>query len=283
MDYVIASDTDSVYITFDILVNKVFKSGGTPERITDFLDKIAKEKLEPFILKSYTALAEGMNAYEQKMEMSREVIAEQGIWVAKKRYILNCWDIEGVRYKEPHLKIMGIEAVKSSTPAPCREKIKEALPIIMNGDEKELNTFIQKFREEFMELPPEDIAYPRSCNGVLRYTSDISLFKKGTPIHVKGAILYNYLIKKHKLRNRYPDILEGDKIRFLHLRQPNIYQSSAFSFITKMPKELDIVSHIDYDTQFNKAFVEPIRFITEKILWKIDDSYGTQGTLEDFF
>ena len=134
-----------------------------------------------------------------------------------------------------------------------------------------------------MELPPEDIAYPRSCNGVLRYTSDISLFKKGTPIHVKGAILYNYLIKKHKLRNRYPDILEGDKIRFLHLRQPNIYQSSAFSFITKMPKELDIVSHIDYDTQFNKAFVEPIRFITEKILWKIDDSYGTQGTLEDFF
>ena len=145
-DYVIASDTDSVYITFDVLVSKVFKEGGTPEKITDFLDKIASEKLEPFILKSYTALAKTMNAYEQKMKMSREVIADKGIWTAKKRYILNAWDIEGVRYKTPQLKIMGIEAVKSSTPAVCRQKIKDALNIIMTGDEKELNNFIQEFR-----------------------------------------------------------------------------------------------------------------------------------------
>ena len=282
-DYVIASDTDSVYITFDVLVSEVFKSGESHERITDFLDKIAKEKLEPFILKSYSALAKSMNAYEQKMEMSREVIADKGIWTAKKRYILNAWDVEGVRYKTPQLKIMGIEAVKSSTPAVCRQKIKDALNIIMTSNEKKLNAFIQDFRDEFMSLPPEDIAYPRSVNGLKKFSSSNGMFAKGAPIHCKGAILYNHLVRKHKLSNKYPLIQEGDKIKFLHMKQPNIYTSSAFSFVTSFPKELDIVDRIDYDEQFTKSFVEPLRFITEKIRWKIDDSYGTQGTLEDFF
>ena len=282
-DYVIASDTDSVYITFDVLVSKVFKEGGTPEKITNFLDKIASEKLEPFILKSYTALAKTMNAYEQKMKMSREVIADKGIWTAKKRYILNAWDIEGVRYKTPQLKIMGIEAVKSSTPAVCRQKIKDALNIMMTGDEKELNNFIQEFRDEFMKLPPEDIAYPRSVNGLKKFSSSNGMFAKGAPIHCKGAILYNHLVKKHKLSNKYPIIQEGDKIKFLHMKQPNIYTSSSFSFLTSFPKELDIMDRIDYDEQYTKSFVEPLRNITEKMLWKIDDSYGTQGTLEDFF
>ena len=282
-DYVIASDTDSVYITFDNLVGKVFEKGETPERITDFLDKIAKEKLEPFIHRSYQALAKTMNAYEQKMEMSREVIADKGIWTAKKRYILNVHDSEGVRYKIPQLKIMGIEAVKSSTPHVCREKIKNALNIIMTSDEKELNDFIQDFRNEFMSLPPEDIAYPRSVNGLKKFSSSNGMFAKGAPIHCKGAILYNHLVRKHKLSNKYPLIQEGDKIKFLHMKQPNIYTSSAFSFVTFMPKELDIMDRIDYDTQFTKSFVEPLRFITEKIRWRIDDSYGTQGTLDDFF
>jgi DNA polymerase elongation subunit (family B) len=239
--------------------------------------------LESFINKSYSELAKLVGAYEQKMIMSREVIADKGIWTAKKRYILNVHDSEGVRYKEPKLKIMGIEAVKSSTPAPCREKIKEALKIIINGDEKMLNTFIQEFRKEFMTLTPEEIAFPRSCNGVQKFSGESSLFGKGAPIHVKGAILYNHLIKKNKLGNKFPLIQEGDKIRFLNLKQPNIYQSSAFSFITFFPKELDIQDRIDYDKQFTKAFVEPLRFITEKMNWLIDDSYGTQGTLEDFF
>ena len=283
VDYVIASDTDSVYITFDILVGKVFQSGATDDRIVEFLDRLAKEKLEPFIGESYQALAKTMNAYDQKMFMAREAIADKGIWTAKKRYILNVHDMEGVRYKEPQLKIMGIEAVKSSTPAPCREKIKQALKIIMSGDEKMLNKFIQEFRDEFMKLPPEDIAYPRSCNGVQKFRGESQLFAKGAPIHVKGAILYNHLVNKQKLDNKYPLIQEGDKIRFLHLRQPNVYQSSAFSFMTEVPKELDIVDKIDYDEQYTKSFVEPLKVITEKMNWLIDSSYGVQGTLEDFF
>ena len=283
-DYVIASDTDSVYITFDTLVSNSFKNRNpSTETIVNFLDKIATDKIEPFINKSYEALAKVVNAYDQKMVMKREVIADKGIWTAKKRYILNCWDIEGVRYKEPKLKMMGIEAVKSSTPAPCRDKIKGAMNILMTGDEKMLNTFIQEFREEFMELSPEEIAFPRSCNGVKKFAGESSLFAKGAPIHVKGAILYNYLIKKNKLDNKYPYIQEGDKIKFINLKQPNIYTASAFSFPAEFPKELDILSNIDYDEQFNKSFVQPLTFITDKMNWLIDSSYGTQGTLEDFF
>ena len=283
IDYVIASDTDSVYITFDQLVHKIFGEGQETGKVVSFLDKLAKEKLEPFIDKSYSALATHMNAYDQKMEMSREVIADKGIWTAKKRYILNVYDSEGVRYKEPKLKMMGIEAVKSSTPAPCREKIKQAMNIIMGGTEKELNTFIQDFREEFMKLPPEEIAYPRSCNGVTKYRGTDRLFKQGAPIHVKGGILYNHLVQKNNLSNKYPYIQEGDKVRFLHMKEPNIYQASAFSFITTLPRELDIMDKIDYDMQFEKSFAEPLRFIAEKAKWLIDSSYGTQGTLEDFF
>jgi len=283
VDYVIASDTDSVYITFDRLVTKLFREGTEVATIVNFLDKIAKEKLEPFIEKSYLALSKVTNAYEQKMEMGREVIADKGIWTAKKRYILNVHDSEGVRYNEPKLKIMGIEAVKSSTPQVCRDKIKDALKIIMNEDSKVLNTFIQDFRSDFMNLEPEYIAYPRSVNGLEKFSSSNGMFAKGAPIHCKGAILYNHLLKQNKLTNKYPLIQEGDKIKFVHLRQPNVYTSSAFSFITSFPKELDLKDRIDYDTQFTKSFVEPLKFISEKIGWWIDGSYGTQGTLDGFF
>ena len=282
-DYIIASDTDSVYIRFDKLVGKVFKDETDKSKIVDFLDKVATDKIEPFIDKAYQELADYVNAYEQKMEMKREVIADKGIWVAKKRYILNTHDVEGVRYKEPKLKIMGVEAVKSSTPAPCREKIKEALVIIMNEDSKVLNSFIQDFRKEFMTLKPELVAYPRSVNGLLKWTESHNLFKKGAPIHCKGAILYNHLLREKKLQGKYPFIQEGDKIKFLHMKIPNVYQSTSISFMTKLPKELNLHTIVDYDMQFEKSFVEPLKFITSIIQWQIDGSYGTQGTLEEFF
>ena len=277
-DYVIASDTDSIYVTFDDLIRKV-----NPKNPIDFLDIIAKEKIEPFIDKSYKQLADYVHAYDQKMFMKREVIADKGIWTAKKRYILNAWDVEGVRYKEPSLKIMGIEAVKSSTPAPCRVKIKEALTIIMGGDEKQLNDFLIKFRDEFNKLPPEEIAYPRSCNGIRKFRSESSIFQKGTPMHIKGGLVYNHLVKEKKLSHKYPIIQDGDKIKYLELRQPNPIGCNVISFMTKVPKELDIHKYICYDSQYEKSFIDPLSFITNNIGWKIDRSFGTQTTLEDFF
>ena len=278
VDYIIASDTDSIYVRFDDLINKI-----QPKNPVDFLDKVAKEKIEPYITKCYEELAEYVNAYQQKMEMAREVIADKGIWTAKKRYILNVHDSEGVRFAEPEIKVMGIEAVKSSTPAPCREMIKSALKIIINEDEKSLNTFIQAFRENFMKYDPEVIAYPRSCNNLRHYASSSTIFIKGTPMHVKGALVYNYILKRDKLTNKYPLIQEGDKIKFLEIRTPNAYQSNVISFMTRLPKEFGLHNMVDYDIMFDKSFVEPLTFILDQIGWNVDRSYGTQTTLEHLF
>ena len=287
-DYVIASDTDSVYITFDKLICKLYDKGSGVQkedrtRIINFLDTISKDKIEPFIEECYQTLALNVNAYAQKMQMKREVIADKGIWTAKKRYILNAYDVEGVRYKEPQLKIMGIEAVKSSTPAPCREKIKQALKIIMQSNEKELNTFIQQFRDEFFQLEPKEIAFPRSVNGIDKWSDSSSIYRKGSPMHIKGVILYNYLLKDRKLTHKYPVINEGEKIKYVLLKQPNRLGSNVLSFMTKLPKELNINQYIDYDTMFEKSFIEPLMFIINQVKWNIDRSYGTQSTLESFF
>ena len=277
-DYIIASDTDSIYVRFDELINEI-----NPKNPVDFLDKVAREKIEPYITKCYEELAEYVNAYAQKMDMAREVIADRGIWTAKKRYILNVHDSEGVRYTTPQLKIMGIEAVKSSTPAPCREKIKEALQIIINEDEKVLNDFVQEFRKEFMSLEVEEIAYPRSCNNLKKYRNSSTVFIKGTPMHIKGALIYNHLLNIEGVGNKYPKIQEGDKIKFLELKTPNRVQSNVISFMTRLPKEFDMKGIINYDVMFEKSFVDPLTFILDEINWRVDRSYGTSTTLEHLF
>ena len=277
-DYIIASDTDSIYVAFDDLIKKV-----NPNNPIDFLDKVASEKLEPYITECYEELAEYMKAYAQRMEMSREVIADKGIWTAKKRYILNVHDSEGVRYAEPELKIMGIEAVKSSTPGPCREKIKEALKVIVNEDEDSTNKFIQGFRKEFMDMPVEDIAFPRGVNGLKKWSDRASVFKKGTPMHIKGALIYNHLLKKNKLVHKYPLIMDGEKIKYLLLKTPNVLQANVISFLSELPKEFDLHKMVDMEKQFEKSYVDPLEFIVDVIDWEIDRSYGTRRTLESLF
>ena len=277
-DYIIASDTDSVYINMSKLVDM---TGATDKvKIVKALDKFCAEKLEPYIAKCYDELGKYMNVFENKMVMKREVIADKGIWTAKKRYILNVHNSEGVQYKEPKLKIMGIEAVKTSTPLPCREKMKEAFKVIMSGDQKEMKDFIVKFRRDFDLLTPEDIGFPRSVNGTGKYKDETSIYKKGTPMHVKGALIYNHLLKQHKLEHKYPKIMNGDKIRFVHLRK-NKWNVNVITFVSKLPKEFDMHGLIDYEHQFNKAFMEPMRFILGAIRWNIDAS--DNATIEDFF
>ena len=217
------------------------------------------------------------------MDMAREVIADKGIWTAKKRYILNVIDSEGVRYNEPQLKVMGIEAVKSSTPHACRQRIREALKVIVGEGELEVNKFIQTFRKEFMELPVEAMAFPRSVNGIRKWGDKTTIFKKGTPMHIKGAIMYNYLVNKHKLNNKYPLIQDGEKLKYVLLKTPNVLQSNVIAFLGELPKEFNLHDTIDRDLQFEKSFVDPIDLILESIDWKVDRSYGTQRTLEALF
>jgi DNA polymerase elongation subunit (family B) len=271
VDYVIASDTDSIYLHMGPLVEIVYEGREkTTEGIVSFLDKICKVELEKYIESCYQELAEYMNAYDQKMQMKRENIADRGIWTAKKRYILNVWDSEGVRYTEPKLKMMGIEAVKSSTPAPCRKMIKDCLKIMMNGTENEVINFIEKARTEFKHLSPEQISFPRSASDVQKYKSSSSIYSKGTPIHVRGALLFNHYIKEAKLTNKYSLIQNGEKVKFIYLKKPNTIHENIISFIQEFPKELNLDKYIDYELQFEKAFLEPLKIILDAIGWKTE-------------
>jgi len=279
-DYVIASDTDSIYLNLGPLVDKFLShKSGDKTAVVELLDKICEDKFEPFIEKSYQNLAEYVSAYDQKMQMKRENIADRGIWTAKKRYILNVWNSEGVAYAEPKLKMMGIEAVKSSTPAPCRKMIKDALKLMMTGTEEDVIDFIDKSREEFKQLPPEQIAFPRSVSDVVKYKSSSDIYAKGTPIHCRGALLYNHYIKKNKLENKYSLIQNGEKIKFCYLKKPNIIHENIISFIQDFPRELNLDKYIDYDLQFEKSFVEPLKAILDAIGWNVEKTVN----LELFF
>jgi DNA polymerase elongation subunit (family B) len=280
VDYVIASDTDSIYLNMGPVVETVYKGREkTTESIVTFLDKVASMELEKYIESSYQELATYVNAYDQKMQMKRENIADRGIWTAKKRYILNVWDSEGVRYEEPKLKMMGIEAVKSSTPAPCRKMIKDALKLMMSGTEDEVIEFIENSRVEFKKLPPEVVAFPRTASDVQKYASSSGIYSKGTPIHVRGALLFNHYIKQNKLTNKYSLIQNGEKVKFIFLKKPNTIQENVISFIQDFPKELNIDKYIDYELQFEKAFLEPLKAILDAIGWNVEKTVN----LESFF
>ena len=280
IDYVIASDTDSIYLNLGPLVKTIFKGRETSDKsILRFLEKVCDVELEKYIENSYEELATTINAYDQKMFMKRENIANKGIWTAKKRYILNVFNSEGVQYAEPKLKMMGIEAVKSSTPAACRTAIKDALKVIMNGSESDVQQFVGDFRQKFESMPPEDIAFPRGCNGVGKFSNPVTIYSKGTPIHVRGALLYNFHAKKNKVTHKYPLIQEGEKVKFLYLRRPNKINENVISFFQTLPKEFGLDKYIDFDLQFQKSFLDPLQVIMDTINWKAEKI----ATLEDLF
>jgi DNA polymerase elongation subunit (family B) len=278
-DYVIASDTDSIYLRLGPLVDKVYTEKKDINSIISFMDKVCEDKIQPYIDKSYQELASYVHAYDQKMQMKREALANKGIWTAKKRYILNVYNNEGVSYNEPQMKVMGLEMIKSSTPSAVRQKMRESIHIMMNGSEEDIHTFIDEFKSEFKNLPVEDISFPRGVNGLKSYSDSVMMYKKGTPIHVKGAIIYNHFIKHKKLDKKYPLIQEGEKLKFTYLKQPNPFKDSVISFPQRLPKEFEMQMYIDYDTQFEKAFIEPIKVILDCMGWSIEK----KNSLESFF
>ena len=270
-DYVIAVDTDSVYLNLGPLVDKFLsKQKDDKEKVVNLLDKVCQDKLEPFIDGCYVKLADYVNAYDQKMQMKRENIADRGIWTAKKRYILNVWDSEGVRYEEPKLKIMGIEAVKSSTPAPCRKMIKDGLRVMMEGTEDEMIKFIDQARLKFNKLSVAELAFPRSISDVNKHKSHTTIYGKGCPIHVRGSLLHNHYIKERGLDNKYSLINNGDKIKFVYLKKANPIRENVISFLNDFPYELGLDKYIDYELQFNKAFLEPVKVILDSIGWNVE-------------
>jgi DNA polymerase elongation subunit (family B) len=242
-------------------------------------DRICEAKIQPFIDKAYSQLAEYTHAYQQKMMMKREALCDKGIWTAKKRYILRVHNNEGVQYAKPKLKVMGLEMIKSSTPSACKEKLWEAIDIIFNKDQDAIIEFIDNFREEFGKNDPVDIAFPRGVNGLSKFSDSKTLYGKGTPIHVKGAILYNHYLKQKNLTKSYPLIQEGEKLKFTYLKQPNPFKDMVISFPSRLPKEFELQPYVDYDMQFDKAFLEPIKVILDCMNWSTEK----RNSLESFF
>ena len=280
VDYVIASDTDSIYLNLGPLVSKFFTNKSSDKAaVVTILDKICQEKLEPFIERSYQELANYVSAYDQKMSMKRENIADRGIWTRKKRYILNVWDSEGVRYKEPKMKIMGLETARSSTPAYFRDKLYAAFQIIIGKSNDELIDFINDVRAEARLRPYEEVAFPRGVNNLAKYRHPTEIYQKGTPIHVRGALLYNHYVKKYKVENKHPLIQEGEKIKFMYLKTPNPIYENCISFFGELPKEFGLEKYVDYQTQFEKSFLEPLKNVLQCIGW----THEKTVTISSFF
>ena len=279
VDYVVAVDTDSLYVVLDKAVEESGIDQNDTDKVINFLDKLSNQLLEPYIDKSYKQLADYVGAFEQKMVMKRENIADKAIWTGKKHYIMNVYDSEGVRYEEPKLKMMGIESVRSSTPGVVRKAIKEALDVLMKDGEMALREYVNDFETLFRQMPFEDVAFPRGCRYINKWSSASDIYKKGTPIHVRGSLLYNKVIKDKKLNKKYNEIHEGDKIKFCYMKLPNPMRENVFAVPNVLPQELGMENYIDYDKQFEKSFKEPLNHITEAIGWSIDK----QATLDQFF
>jgi DNA polymerase elongation subunit (family B) len=277
-DYVIACDTDSVYIKADKFISLAGKEMDTQQTVS-YLDKVCEQLLEPFIDKKYEELAQYVNAFDQKMKMKREAIANKAIWTAKKRYILNVYNLEGVAYAKPKLKMQGIEAIRTSTPAVCRGAIKEALEVIMNKNEEDLQKYIADFRVEFSSMPFEQVAFPRSVKDLDKYKDATMIYSKGTPINVKGALIFNHALKKTKLDKKYELVSNGQKIKYSYMKTPNPHQCSVISCPDKLPPELGMDKYIDHDMQFDKSFLEPIKTIVGAIGWEVEK----RATLDQWF
>ena len=273
-DYVVAIDTDSLYVCLDDLVQAV-----NPNNTIDFLDKVSSDKLEDILAKAYDELFDMFGGVSNRMVMKREVIADRGIWTAKKRYILNVLDNEGVRYAKPKLKIMGIEAIKSSTPEPCRDGLKELFKVIMSKDETEVQKAIQQFKNYFKTLGPDAVAFPRGASKVKEYRDAGNIYKKGTPMHIRAALLYNRMVQDLSLTKKYTQIQNGDKIKFVYLRTPNPIKENVIGFVDFLPEEFNLHKYIDYELQFQKTFLDPIEPILDAVGWSSEEV----NTLEDFF
>jgi hypothetical protein len=267
-------------LDIDPLVKKIFEGkDASKEKIVDFINTIFSTKIQEYINESYTELADYLHAYKNKLHMKREKIADKFLITGKKHYIINVWDNEGVRYSEPKISVTGIEAVKSSTPAFCRNKLNAAFKVLMNYTEEDMIKFVEESKKEFFKLDPEEVAFPKGVSDVTKFSSTTSLYKKGTPIHVRGSILYNNNLKKHGLENKYNFITNGEKIKYCYLKMPNPIMENVIGFIQTLPKEFGLHAYVDYETQFDKTFVQPLKAILDIIGWKTEKTI----TLDQFF
>lgn len=280
VDYVVYIDTDSIYVNFGPLVKEVFGTVDISRKEgEEFLDKICQTKIEKVIEQGYEILAKRMGAYRNAMSMKREKITDRAIFIAKKRYIMNTLNSEGVHYEKPKVSVTGVESVRSSTPEVCRNKMQDLFEVIMTNSEENTQKFIEDFKREFRSLPVEDIAKTSGTDDIDKYRDKTNLYRKGCPMHVRGCIMYNHFLEQKKLDKKYQKIQSGDKVKFVYLKVPNPTRENMISFPGVLPKEFGLEQYIDYDTQFEKVFLSPVENILQALGWTSEKV----NTIEDFF
>lgn len=266
-DYVLLSDTDSLTVDLSLLVDSKYKDCDTTT-ILNALDDYSKNIIQAKLAEYFEDLADNMNAYQNQMFMKRENICDKVVCMAKKIYIMNVWDSEGgVRYSSPKLKIMGYGGKKSNIPAICRIALRDCVDIIMNKSEDLLQEYIDNFKELFYNSKFIDIAQTTSCKGVNEYVDSRTVYKKGTPIAVRGAILHNTLLKDLKLENRIEKITPNDKVKCCYLVLPNILNENIIASVKELPIEFELDEFIDYHLQYEKTFTNQLNKITDIIGW----------------
>jgi len=273
-DFIIAADTDSIYVNCGPLVEKTYEEvpfDVEKKVVVEYLDKVGSGPFQQVLDKAYHELYEYTNAFENKMVMKREGISDRGVWTAKKRYILNVWNNEGVQYEKPKLKVMGLESVRSSTPELCRDKLKEAYLLIMTKTEADLQKFNKEFRETFNQEPLENIAFPRSVKGLEKYGSRREIYKQGCPMHVRGSLLYNHYLKEKKLDKTFAKIQEGEKIKFVYLSLPNPIHENVIAMVDGLPEGFGLDKYVDRNIMYEKTFRKPLEELVEKIGWNLEE------------
>ena len=278
-DYVIYMDTDSLMVSLSALIDVVVKEAKTQSEIAEFLLKVITNKIQPEVDLFCERLSQYNNSFRNALSYKLEKICSTGVYVAKKRYALNVFSNEGVVYSTPKIKVTGLEIVKSSTPSVVREALKKCVEIILNDKQEELQKFVSDFREKFVEFAPDVISFPRGVQGISKYMDSTTIYKKATPIHVRGSILFNHLLKEKGLDGEHEYIKDGDKIKFCYLKTPNHIKENVMAFPEKLPKELYLNEFVDYNYMFEKTFLEPLRSISNCIGWSLEKT----NSIEDFF
>ena len=280
LDMVLAGDTDSCFLHFEPIIERIFKNKTPTEvEVIDFLCSICDNQIQAVIDNIFKKFSERTNAFKNHLQMKREKICSTGLWKAKKNYILNVWDNEGVRYSTPKIKISGIEAVKTSNPAVCRDKMKKAIEYIMGATEDDLINFVDQFKREFYRLPPEDVSFPRRVSDIDKWFSQSTTYIKGTPIQARAAILYNKQIRERQLDNKYPLIKNGENLKFCYLKSPNPIKEDVIGFVQRFPNELELEKYVDYQKQFDLTFLQPLTKILDVIGWKTEKNYTLDGLI----
>jgi len=275
IDYVIMGDTDSVYVNCQPIVDK-FCAGFNEDQIVSFLDKFGATVLQKVVQESIDEIYESSNGYRKVMNSKREAIASKTLVRKKKNYAMKVHNSEGVTYNPPKMKVLGLEIVRSTTPQWCRKKLKECLQMMFDKPELELRAYYAKLYAEFCTLTVEEIATPKGISDIDKWMGSNGLYIKGVPMHVRGSILYNYHTKPFE---KFPALANGDKIKYVYLKKPNPINENVISFGKKLPVELGLHKYIDYEVQFEKAFKEPLKSLTDAAGWNLEDV----STLDDFF